>query len=127
MGLVLIVDDEPSIRRSMRRMLERGGHEVLESANGLEALSLLEHTTPDFLITDLHMPGCDGFELAHALRAGGRPQPKIIVLSGDEPKAVLAKALTLGATALRKPFTMEELLADVANAREPPQRDLIVE
>src|SRR5882672_2561126 len=90
MGLVLIVDDEPAIRRSVRRILEYAGYEVLESGNGVDALCLLERTTPDVLITDLHMPDCDGFELTRSLRKSGRRQPKIILLSGDADETVLA-------------------------------------
>src|SRR6266850_217733 len=99
MESVLIVDDEPSIRRSVRKMLERAGYEVQESTNGVDALCLLERITPDIVITDLHMPGCDGFELTRALRRSGRHQPRIIVLSGDDHETVLAQALAVGATA----------------------------
>ena len=72
MSLILVVDDEPAIRRSLRKMLEREGHSVMECGNGLEALGLLERTSPDILITDVQMPHIDGYELAAMVR--GRPR-----------------------------------------------------
>jgi CheY-like chemotaxis protein len=126
MTLVLVVDDELVIRRAVRKMLERAGYDVLEAANGVDALLLLERTTPDVLITDLHMPSCDGFELTRALRQSGRAQPKIIIISGDDDPATLRSAQAAGATALSKPFTYEDLLRTVASVNVPSPQGLLV-
>jgi CheY-like chemotaxis protein len=120
MTLVLVVDDEACIRRSVRKMLEHAGHEVLESANGVDALCLLERITPDILITDLHMPDCDGAELARALRESGRPQPGLIFLSGDDKQTVLAHASAVGAAGLTKPFSLAELLGAIEEVSTTP-------
>lgn len=130
MRLVLIVDDEPSIRRAMRRTLELEGYTVLESANGIDALVQVERSSPDIVITDLHMPGCSGFDLTHSVRQSDRRQPKVILLSDDDAETVAQRARALGATTLMKPFTREELIAAVAAVSEPPlhgKRILIVD
>jgi PAS domain S-box-containing protein len=66
---VLIVDDEPYIRRFLQRVLTRQGHQVLDAGNGEDALALCGTAHPDILIADLLMPGVDGYELVRRLRS----------------------------------------------------------
>ena len=120
MSRIVVVDDEPAIRGSVRKMLARVGHSVMECGNGLEAISLIERTHPDILITDMHMPGCDGLELIRGVRHSGGHQPKIILLSGADGQEALDQRGITGVTVLTKPFTYDGLLEAVAKASGPP-------
>lgn len=107
---VLVIDDEPQIRRVLRTGLERGGYTVVSAANGEEGLDMASLHPPDIVILDLAMPGSDGYVVCEELRKW--TQIPIIVLSvrGDEEDKI--KALDLGADDyLTKPFGVGELLA----------------
>ena len=81
MGRILVVDDEEIIRFTLRQMLEKAGHEVVEAANGLEALKSFEELEVDLVITDIIMPEKEGIEtIVELLRR--RPELKIIAVSG---------------------------------------------
>ena len=69
MATILIVDDEPYIRKFLQRVLTRRGHQVLDAGNGEDALALCCTVHPDILIADLLMPGVDGYELVRRLRS----------------------------------------------------------
>ena len=113
---ILIVDDEPPIRRLLRTSLGAHGYQVLEAEDGPSALALIRRNAVDLLVLDLGLPGMDGFEVIRQLRESGSSTP-IIVLSvrGDEGGKV--KALDLGADDyVTKPFGIDELLARVRAA-----------
>ncbi len=107
---VLIVDDEPPIRKLLRMGLGSQGHDVLEAPNGKTALELLEQG-PGLVILDLGLPDIDGLELLRSMRARNESVPIVVLSSrGDETSKV--QALDLGADDyVTKPFGMEELLA----------------
>jgi two-component system KDP operon response regulator KdpE len=108
---VLVVDDEPPIRRFLRASLGAQGYHVLEAENGSTGLDLIGRNPPDVIVLDLGLPGIDGVEVIRRLRHQGSTVP-IIVLSSrtDEPGKV--QALDFGADDyVTKPFGMEELLA----------------
>ena len=113
METILLVDDEPPVRRVTERVLTRWGYQVLTAASGAEALALAEHHRGriDLLISDLSMPEMNGHELAVALRAR-RPEISVLFLSGQSPGSASA---TPGSDEpfLQKPFTVEELTAKV--------------
>jgi two-component system, OmpR family, KDP operon response regulator KdpE len=107
---VLVVDDEPQIRRAVRAGLEQNGYEVAAAATGEEALDLAALRTPDAAIVDLAMPGLDGFAVILHLREWY--QGPILVLSVREGEEDKIRALDLGADDyLTKPFGIGELLA----------------
>ncbi len=109
---ILVVDDEPQIRRSLQVNLESKGYPVVAASSGEEALRALSHPVPDVVIIDLLLPGIDGIELTKRIRQ--QSAVPIIFLSaiGDEKKKV--EALEVGADDyVTKPFNMEELLARV--------------
>jgi two-component system, OmpR family, KDP operon response regulator KdpE len=110
-GAVLVVDDEPAIRRFLRTSLTAQGYRVSETEDGEAALAAIERSPPDVLVLDLGLPGIDGFEIIRRLRAGRSTLPIVVLSSrGDETGKV--KALDLGADDyLTKPFGIEELLA----------------
>jgi len=112
---ILVVDDEPQIRRSLQINLENRNYDVATATSGEEALEALTHRKPDVVIVDLVLPSIDGIELTRRIREQS-PVP-IIVLSaiGDERKKV--EALEAGADDyVTKPFGMEELAARVRSA-----------
>ncbi len=65
---ILVVDDEPAIRDTMRMILEYEGHEVLVAASGQEGLAVAERESPDLVFLDIKMPGADGLEVLSRLR-----------------------------------------------------------
>src|SRR5438552_11963102 len=80
---VLIVDDEPDFRLSMRQLLGFHGYQTAEAANGIEALRVMEQEPVSLLITDLFMPRMDGIELLRNVRRNATHLPGIIAVTGD--------------------------------------------
>ena len=107
---VLVVDDEPQIRRALRIGLERNGYAVQLAATGEEALDMASLHPTDFVILDLAMPRLDGIEVCRQLRAW--TTVPILVLSVREGEKDKIAALDAGADDyLTKPFSLDELLA----------------
>jgi two-component system, OmpR family, KDP operon response regulator KdpE len=107
---ILVVDDEPPIRKLLRMGLGAHGYDVLEAPNGRTALELLA-TSPDLVILDLGLPDMDGLELLGRLRQARASLP-VVVLSSRGDEAGKVKALDMGADDyVTKPFGMNELLA----------------
>jgi two-component system, OmpR family, KDP operon response regulator KdpE len=107
---VLIIDDEPPIRKLLRMGLSTQGYEILDATNGKTALALLD-AEPDLIILDLGLPDMQGLDLLATIRARNEAVP-IVVLSSRGDESVKVRALDLGADDyLTKPFGMEELLA----------------
>jgi two-component system, OmpR family, KDP operon response regulator KdpE len=107
---ILIVDDEPPIRKLLRLGLEAHGYEPLEATNGKTALEMLEKA-PDLVILDLGLPDVHGLELLRKIRATHESLP-IIVLSSRSDEAGKVEALDIGADDyVTKPFGLDELLA----------------
>jgi two-component system KDP operon response regulator KdpE len=107
---VLVIDDEPPIRKLLRMGLTTQGYEILEAPNGKMALDLLSQN-PAVIILDLGLPDIQGHELLRMIRARNDSVP-IVVLSSRGDEAGKVQALDLGADDyLTKPFGMDELLA----------------
>jgi len=112
---ILIIEDDPQIRRLVRSALQRAGHEAIEAATAREGLSLVDIEKPDAVLLDLGLPDRDGIELIQPIRA--RTKAGIIVISARENTAEKVAALDLGADDyLTKPFDTEELLARIRTA-----------
>ena len=110
---ILLVEDEPPIRRLIRRMLEGHGYQLLEGCNGRAGLSLAEeHRGPiDLLVTDVVMPYMTGFTLSERLVAS-HPETRVLLLSGyaDQSQTVRGGLKDAGRAFLLKPFTRDGLL-----------------
>src|SRR6201992_3714251 len=107
---VLVVDDEPPIRKLLRMGLSTQGYEILEAPSGKIALELLNQR-PDLVILDLGLPDIQGHELLRMIRARNVSVP-IVVLSSRGDEAGKVQALDFGADDyVTKPFGMDELLA----------------
>jgi PAS domain S-box-containing protein len=119
---VLLVEDEPAVRRLTRRLLERGGYRVVEADNGLVALEVMESTPGiDLVLTDITMPKLDGIALARRLRAL-HPRLRLLLMSGfPDADALGVSQDEFGQPLLSKPFTLERLLERVRGAldKEP--------
>lgn len=106
---VLVVDDEPIVLQSCRRVLEAEGWEMISASSVAEALSILESITPELLLVDVKMPVHDGMYLMRKVREK-RPGIPIIVMSGYATSETIKEAEILGAAIfLPKPFTPDEL------------------
>jgi len=107
---VLVVDDEPAMRRALAVNLEARGYDVDLAASGEEALTLAARHHPDVVVLDLGLPGVDGLQVIEGLR--GWSHVPIVVLSAREAESAKVAALDLGADDyVTKPFGMDELLA----------------
>lgn len=112
---VLVVDDEPPIRKLLRMGLGSQGYDIREAQNGKTALALLADK-PDLVILDLGLPDIDGLELLRRMRQQNEGVP-IVVLSSRGDEAGKVQALDLGADDyVTKPFGMDELLARIRAA-----------
>jgi two-component system KDP operon response regulator KdpE len=110
---LLIVDDEPAIRRFLKSALSAQGYRVEEAVDAETALDFLKHNPVDLLVLDLGLPGLDGLEVLRRLRAQGVAMPVIILSSRDDEAGKVA-ALDLGADDyVSKPFGVEELSARI--------------
>ena len=113
---ILVVDDEPPIRRLLRTSLGAHNYEVLEAEDGKTALAMLRRNAVDLIVLDLGLPGTDGFEVLSKVRESGSAIP-IIVLSVRTDEAGKVKALDMGADDyVTKPFGIDELLARIRAA-----------
>ncbi len=103
---VLIVDDEPAVRISLKRVLERRGHEVKEAADGLIGLQSWEEWDPDVVLLDVLMPGLSGPGVLQERRTRHESQrAKVLLMSAYSGDYDLEKARSLGADQfLAKPF-----------------------
>ncbi|NUP98749.1 MAG: response regulator transcription factor [Armatimonadetes bacterium] len=124
---VLVIDDEPQIRRALRVGLERHGHRVFEAEEGEAGLDAFAEHSPDLVILDLAMPRRDGLSVCRELRSWS--SVPIIVLSVRDYERDKIEALDLGADDyLTKPFSLAELMARMravsrrteAGQSEPP-------
>lgn len=108
--LILIVDDEPQVRRFLTTGLATHGYRPLEASGGKEALRLATQYVPDLVLLDLGLPDMDGLEVTRALRQWTRMPIVVLSARGDERNKV--QALDAGADDyLTKPFGFAELLA----------------
>ena len=109
---ILIVDDEPAIRKLLRANLEKNGFEAMSADDGAEALKLVEREAPDLVVLDIIMPRMDGFETCRRLREWSTIP--IIMLSAKDEEQDKVKCLEIGADDyITKPFGSGELVARI--------------
>jgi two-component system, NtrC family, sensor kinase len=114
---ILVVDDEPKNLRILQIRLEANGYTVFTATNGQEALEQIKACRPDLILTDLQMPGMDGFEVCRRIQANQATQfiPIVMVTSLSEPE-VRIKAIKAGADdSIAKPFDIVEVLARLSS------------
>jgi CheY-like chemotaxis protein len=121
-GNILVVDDEPTLRRFSRRVLEHAGYRVSEASNGKFAVEALMKEGFDVITTDLRMPAASGETLIQWILAH---QPdmrsRILIITGDPmSKDLRAFVSNVGIPVLSKPYTAEELLTAIRGVNAPP-------
>ena len=114
-GRILVVDDEPQIRRIMRVTLTNAGYEVEDAKTGEEGLEKLREFRPDLVLLDINMPGMGGLDACRAIRADAGVA--VIMLTVNNTEAAKVEALDAGADDfITKPFSTPELLARIRAA-----------
>jgi DNA-binding NtrC family response regulator len=113
---ILVIDDDPSLRDSLRRTLRKSGYAVMEAAEGGEGIRVLQNHSIDVALVDLFMPGKEGLETILEIRRS-HPTVKIIAMSGGGAKGqvdMLQTAKVMGrCQALVKPFSREDLIGAI--------------
>jgi DNA-binding response OmpR family regulator len=117
MAKILIIDDDVNMRRTVSRVLRRGGHKVVEAEDGVEGLQVFRAERPDIVVSDIVMPKKEGIETILELR---REHPALLILaiSGNltGSTSYLHFAEVLGANrTLTKPFRAADLLREIDN------------
>lgn len=111
---VLVVDDSMSVRRVMRAALTEQGLDIVEAANGQEAVELFQRELPDVVFLDITMPVMDGFETLPRLREL-RPSTPVIVLTADVQTRTVERMAELGAFLFLKKPPQRALIQDALN------------
>lgn len=110
---VLVVDDQYGIRVLIKEVFSRDGLEIIQAANGMEALEKIQEMHPDLILLDMKMPGMDGLELLRRLRYMNLSS-KVIMMTAYGELDMVDEASKLGALAhFTKPFDIQELRTEV--------------
>lgn len=114
---LLVVDDDPGLLLAVSETMRAEGYEVITARRGAEALGIIAETIPDLIISDIRMPGMDGYQLVKNLRAAPRSRliPIIFLTAKDETADRITGFRTGVDAYLTKPFEPEELVAIVAS------------
>ena len=121
-GRVLLVDDQPELRRIFRRTLVRLGHEVVEASNGRAAIELVRQQHFDVVLSDVRMPDMDGLELLQQLGELDAELPVVLISGGLDAEAERAAAEYGAFDYLMKPLAFEKLQDSTARAIELRRR-----
>jgi DNA-binding NarL/FixJ family response regulator len=119
---VVLADDHPIVRASIRRLLEKAGDIVVvgEASDGIETIRLVKELAPDVLLLDVEMPGMKGYEVARRLQAAGAPV-RILALSAYDDKQYILAMLASGATGYllkeEAPLTIVRAVREVVRGR----------
>lgn len=114
MADILVIDDDPQMRRLLTRILEGAGHTVREAENGRLGIEEFRRRRPALVISDIVMPDVEGIETILTLRREAADLPIIAISGGSDPLYLQAAAKLGAAAALEKPIAAEELLDLVA-------------
>ncbi len=116
MNTILVVDDQPTVIYSLKRLLQREGYQVITAEDGREAIGLAASHKPDLIIMDVRMPGMDGLT-ALAMLKNEQPQVQVIMMTAYSTIDKAIEAMKQGAfDYLAKPFDNEELLSRIRDA-----------
>lgn len=113
---ILIVDDEPSILRSLQGLLSDEGFDVMTASNGYEALKIIEAESPDLVLLDIWMPGIDGIETLKEIKKDN-PYIQAIIITGHGTIETAVMATKLGAfDFIEKPLSIDRVIVAINNA-----------
>lgn len=118
---ILVIDDEPQLRRVIARVLTKLGYVIHEASNGNEGLEIFRRLAPALVICDIVMADGEGIETIREMRRQSPSTPILAISGGSATSLYLRSALALGASAaLGKPFRSAELIAMVGNLLGEP-------
>jgi len=121
LSLILIVEDEPSLRGLLARILEAEGYEVAQAANGAQALAALRTLRPAAVLLDLVLPDVDGWQVLRSSQQLAARRPPILVAAANLTSRDIVCLRRLGARAwFEKPFDLDDLLATLARLVATP-------
>jgi DNA-binding response OmpR family regulator len=124
MTRILIIEDEPDMRRGLEDNLQYEGYTTISTGNGDEGLRLAREDSYDLIILDLMLPGMDGLDLCRQLKREGNPTP-IIMLTAKGSESDRVMGLEVGADDyITKPFSLRELLARIKAILRRTNRDI---
>ncbi|HEY1587775.1 MAG TPA: sigma-54 dependent transcriptional regulator [Polyangia bacterium] len=124
----LVVDDDETVRYTVRGILEQVKLDVDEAADGAEGLHRVETNDYELVVTDIQMPNMDGLELLKRIKLRPQPQPKVIVMTAHGSERHAVEAIKSGAyDYFRKPFEVNEMMAVVRRATESVRLNAEVE
>jgi CheY-like chemotaxis protein len=108
--VILVVDDEDTVRNVVRKALEREGYTILDASDGAQALYICEAfgSPPDLIVSDIMMPQMNGGELVRELTKEGH-QPRVLLMSGHADARIREAIGDVTSPFIQKPFTVEEL------------------
>lgn len=113
---ILVIDDEASVRDSLKMILEYDGYDCILAPSGREGIDAAERESPDFVLLDVKMPGMDGIDVLRRLRALDETLP-VVMISGHGTVATAVEATKLGAfDFLEKPLSTERVTVTIRNA-----------
>ncbi|MBG6070959.1 PleD family two-component system response regulator [Polaromonas sp. CG_23.6] len=123
---VLVIDDSNTIRRSAEIFLKQGGHEVLLSEDGFDALSKINDFQPDLIFCDILMPRLDGYQTCAIIKRNAKfSSVPIVMLSSKDGVFDKARGRMAGSQDyLTKPFTKDQLLQTVQSLSSSKQRQI---
>ena len=112
MSHILVVDDDPEVRRFVALLLQTAGHTVVEASGGRQALDRLGREHPDLVLSDINMPGMDGIQMLMQIRQmEDKETLPVIMVSTEGSEERMSEAMELGASGyVLKPFTPERLV-----------------
>ena len=121
---ILVVEDHPESLELLQMMLEEEGYHVQSAETGRNAIEAVTsppadespEAPPDLILLDLRLPDMNGVEIVGELKKSQAAIPPVIFLSADTPQTLKTVASSVGATAIRKPFDIDELLEMIATA-----------
>jgi DNA-binding response OmpR family regulator len=123
---VLYIEDEPSLGKIVQVTLEKQGYDVVWESDGANVISQFEKFTPDICVLDIMLPNIDGYSLCKTIR-GLFPKLPVIFLTAKTETADLVKGFEYGGTDyIRKPFSIEELIARIENQLKLGKHDLTI-
>ncbi|HBS59011.1 MAG: response regulator [Bacillota bacterium] len=118
---IMVIDDQPGIRRLLAEVLQEDGYNVAIAANGYDALHKVKEITPQLILMDMKMPGMDGLETFRELKKAGKAE-RVIMMTAYGELELVKEALNLGAYKyITKPFdinVIKKIVAEAVNAEQ---------
>lgn len=110
---IVVVDDEPSIRRLLMASLHFSGFEVVSASSGSEGIEVIEKVKPDLIVLDVMLPDIDGFTVTRRLRKDGYEAPVLFLTARDDTQDKIMGLTAGGDDYVTKPFSLEEVVARI--------------